>query len=151
MTQWERSVVTDVHLSALVARGLLPPRTVAMEWRAPGRERSPVLRRGYVVSFLAFHMRGFAMHAHRFLREVLHHYGVALHELAPNGVQQMAAFTALCEGYLGIDHHFELFTYFFKAALVKTKAGVAPWGLCSIRMKQSRVAQYPRVKLSRSN
>lgn len=105
-----------------------------------------------MVSFVAFHLLGFGMPVHRFLREVLHHYGVSLHELSPNGIQQMAAFVALCGGFLGINPHFDLFFYFFKAALVKPSGGVAPWGFCSIqmkqsRMKQSRIAQYLRVEL----
>ena len=103
-----------------------------MEWLAPGNERYPEPPQGYVVSFLAFHVRGFAMPAHRFLREILHHFKVALHELAPNGLQQVAVFVALCEGFLGIDPHFDLFLYFFKAALVKPRRGVMPWGFCSI-------------------
>lgn len=74
-----------------------------MEWRAPGREQSPSPPEGYVVSFVAFHLHGFGMPSHRFLREVLHHYGVSLHEISPNGDQQMASFVALYEGFLGID------------------------------------------------
>lgn len=112
-----------------------------MEWRVPGQERSLSPPQGCVVSLVAFHLRGFGMPAHRFLSEVLHHYGVSLHELSPSGIQQMDAFVAFCEGFLGMNPHFDLFLYFFKAALVKPSCGVAPWGFCSIQMKQSRIAQ----------
>lgn len=91
--------------------------------------------------------------AHRFVHEVLHHFKVALHELAPNRVQRLAAFVALCERYLGIDPHFDLFTYFFTAALVKPRCGTppSPWVFCSIQMEETRVLEYPCVKLSTSN
>jgi hypothetical protein len=49
-----------------------------------------------VVSFLAFHERGFSVPAGRFIHGVL---------LNPNSIQQMAAFEAMCEGYLGISAH----------------------------------------------
>lgn len=46
---------------------------------------------------------------------------------------------------------FDLFIYFFKAALVKPPGGVAPWEFYSIQMKQARIVGYPRVELSMSN
>lgn len=92
-----------------------------------------------MVSFIAYHVRGFGMPAHLFLRGMLHHYGVQFHELSLNSVQQMGAFMALYEGFLGSKAHFDLFTYFFLAAVVKSVAGVGPAGFCSIKMKQSRV------------
>lgn len=80
------------------------------------------------------------MPAHRFLRGMLDHYGVQLHELPTNEVQQMATFVALCDSFLGTDTHFDLFTYFFKALLVKMGDVMCPFGFCSIQMKQSWVS-----------
>lgn len=48
-----------------------------------------------------------------------HYYQVQLHVLTPNGIQQMVSFVALCKGFLSTDAHFDLFTYFCKASLVK--------------------------------
>lgn len=80
--------MSDATLVALVTWGLLPPRTMDAEWIAPlPGERSPSPPEGYVVSFTTFHLRGFSMPARRFVHEVLHHLGVELHVLAPNGVQ----------------------------------------------------------------
>ena len=69
---------------------------------------------GYVVSFVAFHDRGFSVLVGRFIRTLLHEYGLQLQHLNPNGVQQMAAFEALYEGYIGVEAHCHLFRYFFK-------------------------------------
>jgi hypothetical protein len=45
---------------------------------------------------------------HKFLHGLLHHYGIELQHLNPNGIQHIFFFIALCEGYLGIEPHFEL-------------------------------------------
>ena len=83
--------------------------TEAEEWRKPSTEDFPIPQSGYVVSFVAFHERGFSVSAGRFIRAVLHEYGLQLQHLNPNGVQQMAAFEALCEGYMGVEAHWHLF------------------------------------------
>ena len=42
-----------------------------------------------------------------------------LQHLNPNGIQHIAAFVALCEGFLGISPHFDLWWYFFAVTLLK--------------------------------
>ena len=86
MTQWARSTVSEADLEGLVARGMLLPRTAAMEWIAPGGERSQSPPSGYIVSFLEFHERGFGMPAHDFFRGLLYHYKIELQHLNPNGI-----------------------------------------------------------------
>ena len=54
---------------------------------------------------------------HRFLQGLLHYYGLKLHHLNPNRIQHISAFVMLCEGYLGIKPHFELWKYFFVVKL----------------------------------
>lgn len=44
-----------------------------------------------------------------------------MQHLNPNGIQHLAAFVALCEGYLGIGPHFDLWKYFFVVTLQRTK------------------------------
>jgi hypothetical protein len=50
---------------------------------------------GYIVSFVAFHERGFVTPSHRFLHLLLRHYGLELHHLTPSGVLHIAAFVTL--------------------------------------------------------
>lgn len=119
-----------------------------MEWLAPGNEVTPQPPPGYVVSFLAFHSRGFGMPAHPFLRGLLFHYGVRLHNLTPNRILQMAAFVALYEGFLGMEPHFDLWTYFFRASLERAQS---PIGCASIRLKQDRAGAYMLLKTTTSN
>ena len=76
---------------------------------------------GYVVSFAHFHERGFVTPAHRFLRGLLYYYKIEVQHLNPNGIQHMAAFVALCEGFLGISPDFDLWRYFFAVTLQKKR------------------------------
>jgi hypothetical protein len=55
-----------------------------------------------MVSFVVFRERDFSVPAGRFIRGVLFAYGLQLQHLNPNSIQQMAAFEAMCEGFLGI-------------------------------------------------
>jgi hypothetical protein len=81
---------------------------IAREWLLPGREEVPALRDGYVVSFARFHERGLTMPPHPFVWGLLHHYRIELQQINPNGIQHIAVFIALCEGYLVIEPQFEL-------------------------------------------
>ena len=78
-----------------------------------------------------------------------------LQHLTPNGVQNMAAFVALCEGFLGIDPHFDLWRYFFTISLSKRKVGgkdvSVPMGCASIYLRSTRSREYLLMRLSSSN
>jgi hypothetical protein len=102
---WPFSTVTTDDLEALVAEGLLRPLSgdSQPEWMDPPSGVAPSPPPGYVVSFVSFHERGFGVPASRFMRAILHVYGVELHNLSPNSISQAAIFAAVCEGYLGID------------------------------------------------
>jgi hypothetical protein len=55
-----------------------------------------------VVSFVRFQEWGFMAPASRFMRALCHHYGVELHNFAPNAISQAATFMGVCERFLGI-------------------------------------------------
>jgi hypothetical protein len=44
----------------------------------------------------------------------MQHYDLELHNLTPWGVLHIMIFMTLCEAYLGIDPHFDLWKYFFR-------------------------------------
>ena len=89
--------------------------------RLEGLVRHGLLCAWTVVSFALFHERGFTTPTHRFLRGLLHYYKIELQHLNPNGIQRMVAFVALCEGFLGISPHFELWQHFFAITLQKKR------------------------------
>ena len=73
-----------------------------------------------------------------FLRGLLDYYKVELQPPSPNGVQHIAAFVALCEGFLGISPHFDLWRYLFAVNLLKKRVGKQalsmPMGCASIHL-----------------
>jgi hypothetical protein len=62
-----------------------------------GREPNPPY--GYVISFIRRHERGCTTPASRFMWGLCYHYGVDLHNFAPNAISQAATFIAVCEGF----------------------------------------------------
>jgi hypothetical protein len=95
--------------------------------------------------------------ASRFMRAILHHYGVELHNLSPNSISQAAIFVAVCEGYLGIAPHWDLWTHLFFTELFasptgerKVRAAVRAGG-CTLLLRQSRASLYIPAILASSN
>jgi hypothetical protein len=101
--------VTRLALNQLVSAGQLAVNEDGRpaKWMVPpaGDHAPPS---GYMVSFIRFHERGFAAPASRFMRALCHHYGVELHNFAPNAISQVATFVGICEGYLGIPVNWDL-------------------------------------------
>jgi hypothetical protein len=65
------------------------------------------------------------------------------------------AFVAVCEGFLGIDPHFDLWWYLFAINLVKRWVGKqdlhALVGCASIHLRNTRAGAYPLMHLTTSN
>ena len=156
---WPFSTVTASDLEELVGEGLLRPLTDKQrpEWIPPVGGAAPSPPPGYVVSFVSFHERGFGAPTGRFMRAILFHYGVELHNLSPNSISQAAIFVALCEGYLGIAPHWDLWTYFFLAEPFALSTGerriraAVRAGGCILLLRQSRALQYIPAILASSN
>jgi hypothetical protein len=78
MSSSVRSTVSIEQLLHLVEAGQLPPLIEVVEWIIPADESMPRPPRGYVVSFVAFHERGFSIPAAWFIRGVLFAYELEL-------------------------------------------------------------------------
>jgi hypothetical protein len=154
---WPFSTVMVDDLEALVVDGLLRPLSgdPQPEWMAPPSGAAPSPPLGYVLSFVSFHERGFGVPASRFMRAILHFYGVELHNLNPNSIAQAAIFAAVCEGFLGIDPHWDLWTHLFSAKPFASTTGekrvrmAVQAGGCILQLRQARAQQYiPAILLS---
>jgi hypothetical protein len=156
---WPFSTVTVEDLQALVAEGLLRSLSGGPqpEWLALGSEADPTPPPGYVVSFTPFHERGFGMPASPFMRALPHYYGVELHNFNPNSIAQVAIFVAICEGFLGIDPHWDLWTHLFSAEFfaastdVKKVRMAVRAGGCTLQLRSGRAQQYIPTSLMSSN
>jgi hypothetical protein len=156
---WPFSTITVDDLEALVAYGLLHPLSgdPQPEWMAPSSGAAPSPPSGYVLSFVSFHERGFGVLASRFMRAILHFYGVELHNLNPNSIAQAAIFAVVCEGFLGIDPHSDLWTHLFSAEPFALTTGekrvrmAVRAGGCILQLRQARAQQYIPAILVSSN
>ena len=67
----------------------------------------------------------------------------------------MAAFVALCEGFLAISPHFDLWHHFFAVTLQKKREKrqelSTPMGCIGIQLWNNWVGDYPAMRLSTSN
>jgi hypothetical protein len=72
---------------------------------------------GYVMACAGFYEQGFGVPSHQFLHSLLQSYGLELHHLTTLGILHMAAFVTLCEAFIGIEPHFNMWRYFFQARL----------------------------------
>jgi hypothetical protein len=123
----------------------------------PATDREPNPPHGYMVSFIRFHERGFAAPASRFLRGLCFHYGVELHNFAPNAISQAATFVGVCEGFLGILVNWDLWVHLFRAELhtattpePKTRRAVHAGGV-TIVVRETRRELYIPCTMTSNN
>ena len=108
---WGKSTATEAVLEQLVADQLLPMNISSEQpaWIPPRLEETESNPpQGYIMSFVRLHERGFGVPVSRFMRALCDYYGAELHNFSPNAISQAAVFVAVCEGYLGIDVHWDL-------------------------------------------
>ena len=140
---WPPSNVTRSALEVHVKAGILRPITDARqpEWIVPSaNDREPNPPRGYVVCFLSFLDQGFGTPASHLMRAILHYYEVELHNLNPNSVMQAAVFATVCEGFLGVPPHWNLWLHLFKADMAACYVGGEKFplrvGCCTLQLRQ---------------
>jgi hypothetical protein len=63
----------------------------------------------------------------------------------------MATFEAMCEGFLGIGVHWNLFQYFFRFTCLRDGSRAATIGCANLQMKQGRDEDCIPVALTSSN
>jgi hypothetical protein len=117
---WPRSTVTALALHELEHSGQLVPNMDGQPpvWIVPPTaDREPRPPPGYVVNFIRFHEQGFAAPVSRFMRGLCYHYGVELHNFAPNAISQASTFVRGCEGFLWIPPNWDLWVHLFRAEL----------------------------------
>jgi len=83
-------------------------------WRAPEGESYLDPRAGEIVVFFEYYFkRGFRILVHPFLQGLLLYYEIRIYNLHPNSILLVSTFIHLCEAYVGIEPHFDLFCYLF--------------------------------------
>ena len=109
---WNTSKCSQYDLETLVSHGLLVPRSI-IQWRpALGKDHS-YENMGEIIVFTSYLERGLGFPCSSFFSGLLRYYRIQLHHLTPNSFVHSSIFVHLCEAFLGIEPHFELFRFLF--------------------------------------
>ena len=138
---WRKSKLSESEISSLVSRRLLHPRAF-VQWHSAEGHARPFEKVAEVVMFKAFVERGLAIPVCDFLRGLLFFWGVQLHHLTPDSILHIAIFVHLCEAFLGIYPHFDLFKSLFFLNPHPNFRNVATVGGANLELRPDMVGRY---------
>ena len=96
----------------MVFKGVLQDQVTA-GWCPAAGEPFSTLDTSELIVFVAYFACGFGIPVHPFMRKLLGYYSISLCHLHPNSILHISLFINLCEAFISIAPHFNLFRYFF--------------------------------------
>jgi hypothetical protein len=84
-----------------------------VQWRSTLGHDRPYENMDEIVAFAPYFERGLGLPCSNFFSGILYYYGIQLHHLTPNFFVHLSVIVQLCEAYLGIEPHFDLFCHLF--------------------------------------
>jgi hypothetical protein len=105
----------------------------------------PAPRKREIVMLKSHIDRGLSLSPSYFLKSMLRHYELQLHHIAPNSMTIILGFVALCEGYLGVYPHGDLFRLYFNIRHNREMNG-DPRNYGSISFVSCSGKTYPYIK-----
>jgi hypothetical protein len=145
--EWTHSKCSLNDLNKLVSEGLLQDKNL-VNWRPSFREPSPMENVNKIVTFYHFAERGLALPSCPFFRVLLYYYGLELHHLNPNSICHISIFIHLCEAFLGIEPHWDLFRFLFRVKPQPTTKNPSVVGDAGIQLRQQASDKYLSYKFS---
>jgi hypothetical protein len=109
---WDPCNLDEEILSRQEQEGLIAAREIS-KWRVDPNAVAPAPSKKEIVMLKSHIDRGLSLLPSYFLKSMLRHYRLQLHHIAPNGFTIIAAFVALCEGFMGIYPRGDLFILYF--------------------------------------
>ena len=111
-------------------------------------EDRPYENTGEIVAFAPYFERGLGLLCSNFFSGLLYYYGIQLHHLTPNSFVHLSVFVHLCEAFLGIEPHFDLFRHLFHLKSQPNSTRLDVVGGVGIQLKQGMDKVYIPYKLS---
>ena len=144
---WESSKCSRSDVEFLVKQGFLPSKSV-IQWRPTLGDARPYENTGEIIGFLPYFERGLGLPCSNFFSRLLYYYGIQLHHLTPNFVVHISVFVHLCEAFLVIELHFDLFRHLFHLKPQPSSARLDVVGGAGIHLRQRMDRVYITDKLS---
>ena len=138
---WKKCKLSEDGIYSLVEDRILQTRAI-IQWRSADGEDRPYEGTNEIVLFRSFVERGFAIPTSDFFRSFLHHWKVQLHHLTPNSILHLSIFTHLCEAFLGIQPHFNLFRHLFLLHPYPGRGKIAKVGRAEISLRPGKERVY---------
>ena len=108
----------------------------------------PYENTGEIVGFLPYFERGLGLPCSNFFFGLLYYYGIQLHHLTPNSFVHISVFVHLCEAFLGIEPHFDIFSHLFHLKPQPNSTRLDVVGGAGIQLRQRMDGVYIPYKLS---
>src|SRR3954469_1020705 len=148
---WDGSEIDDDMIDFLRKMRRIPGAHLVQARAPPPTEVTPAPEEGERLVFRSHLMRGLGLPASGFFRSFLDFHGLQPHHLTPNTVVLLAAFTALCKGFLGVLPTIELWGEFFHSKLGTHVAGVPAQCGAFIALRRSTADNpFPAIQLIKS-
>jgi hypothetical protein len=103
---------------------------------------------GEIITFAPYLERGLGLPCSFFFSELLHYYRIQLHHLTPNSFVHISIFMHLCEAFLGVEPHFELFRFLFHLKPQPDSYVLYVVGSAGFQLRQGKDKVYVPYKLS---
>ena len=103
---------------------------------------------GKIVAFAPYFERGLGLPCSAFFSGLLSYYRIQLHHLTPNSFVHLSSFVHLCEAFLGIEPHFELFRFLFHLKPQPDSYKLDVVGGAGLQLRQRKDKVYILYKLS---
>ena len=138
---WRKSKLLESAISSLVGHRLLRPRSVVQWFSAEGHDR-PYERVAETVMFKSFVERGLGIPVCDFLRGLLFFWEIQFHLLTPTSILHISIFVHLCEAFLGIYPHIDLFKSLFFLNPYPNFLNVATVGGANLELRSEMAGRY---------
>lgn len=142
--KWKKSILKHEDLEEMVIDGVLLDEASA-SWRPTPDEQFIDPQPGELVVFEDFFYRGFGLPTYPFICKLLNYYGILHIHRHPNSYLQLSVFINLCEAYLGIEPHFDLFHHLFQ---LKPSGGAKEVGAVYLTMREGALKEYKTIPLN---
>jgi hypothetical protein len=137
---WKKSKLSESEICSLLSRHLLQPRSI-IQWQSVEGHNRPFEKVAEVVLFKSLVEQGLANPICDFLWGLLFHWGIQLHHLTPNSILHISIL-CMCEAFLGIHPHFDLFKSHFSLIPHSNVKNIARVGGADLQLHPEMANKY---------